>query len=453
MNVARRLLMMFAFTAALVACGVAFNLAVDPYGAWGSHLVNPIYRVVKQERVVTPYLLRTARPHTVLLGSSRIWLGMRVEQGERYGLMNAALSGARIEELCRVASVALHNPDLKRIVWGVDFFAFDRARAGLNPLFEERISGNFEPRLEDTLLSLSALHDSYEFLARAARGTARMRPTYLAEVPWPMKLVCSDFRANRSKGLVSSAPAEIVQQLYRDVPDYTGYQFSPRLLQQFRATIAAARARGVDVIMFVPPMSEYELELIRQSGNWDKFQDWKRKLAAIGPFWDFSGYNAVASYDLFFMHVMHFKTAPGQMVLRIVLQKPAPPCDPASAIVAANARRVDAENIDAHIAEQDRMRIAAQESDSGGRYARIAAQAIARRERERGGTQSGDPAGATPGRSNRRRSTGRAAPSIIDWCSRGRPEWPPAAPARAQSWPAARPEAEPDSRNSCCCCS
>ncbi len=389
MNLARRLTMMFAFTAALIACGLAFNCLIDPYGAWGSRLIDPIYRNVSQERVVTPYLLRTARPRTLLVGTSRVLLGMRIKQGERYGVMNAALSGATIPELCREVAVAMHNPALKRIVWGVDFFTFDQSRDRTNARFRERIDDQLQPRLEDTLLSLSALHDSYECVARAARGSARMRPTDTAPVPWPMALVCEDFRASARRGLVTATASKIETQLSRDLPDYARYRFSPRLFRMFSDTVAAARARGVDVIMFVPPLSQYELELIRQSGKWETFQNWKRMLAGVGPFWDFSGYNAVAADDSFFMHVMHFKTAPGQMILRIVLQQPASPCDAASALLAASARRVDSENIDAHLAEQERMRAAAQARHAGDHYAHLAAQAIARRERERGDSQTG----------------------------------------------------------------
>ena len=53
------------------------------------------------------------------------------------------------------------------------------------------------------------------------------------------------------------------------------------------------------MIPFVPPFSEYELELIRQGGQWETFQNFKRQLASVAPFWDFSGYNEIARTILF----------------------------------------------------------------------------------------------------------------------------------------------------------
>lgn len=382
MNAPRRLILMFTLTAALVGCGLAANYLLNPYGAWSAALINPIFRKVKHERVVTPYLLRTARPHTLLVGSSRVLMGMRIEQGERGGVMNAAITAAKLPELSRIVALALDNPQLKRIVWGVDFFAFDENHDQVAPEFDRRIAGRRTAMLEDAL-SLSALQEGYEFLRRARRGAAKLPPTATAAIPWPMPLVCEDFHATRQRGLSVTGRAEIEAQLSRDLPEYQRYRFSPRLLKLFHDTVGAARTRGVEVILFVPPMSEYELELLRQGGQWETFQNWKRGLAASGPFWDFSGYNGIARDDGLFMHVMHFKIAAGQMMLRIMLGEPAQPCDGPSKIIAENARYVEPSAIDREIAIQDRMREAALGRDDA-RYARIAADAIARRARERG---------------------------------------------------------------------
>lgn len=373
----RRLMLMFTLTAALVAAGIFANYLLNPYGAWHSALIDPIFRKIEHERVVTPYLLRVAEPETILLGSSRVYMGMRIEQGERDGIMNAALSGATIAQLSRVVKVALLNSRLKRIVWGVDFFAFDEKWKGHDVFFDERISNNRALKFEDTLLSLSTLSDGYRYFSRARRGVKKLRPIVTSSLPWPMPMICEQFVATADHGLQLSDDAEVEQELTEDLPDYTTYRFSPKTMKLFRDTIAEARDRGVQVTMFVPLFSEYELELIRQGGQWEMFQNFKRELAATGPFWDFSGYNPAARTDALYMHIMHYKVAVGQEILRIVTGATTSDCDELATAVASSAMRVDASSIERALTKQEQMR--EQETRTESRYSRLVARAIERR--------------------------------------------------------------------------
>ena len=77
-NLPRRIVMMFALTGVLIAGGVALTWLLNPFGATRSNFINPIFRKVKRERLATPYMLRVAHPQTLLLGSSRVLMGMRI---------------------------------------------------------------------------------------------------------------------------------------------------------------------------------------------------------------------------------------------------------------------------------------------------------------------------------------------------------------------------------------
>src|ERR1700723_1525880 len=105
---------MFALTGVLIASGIALTWLLNPLGATRCSFIDPIFRKIKVERVAIPYLLRIEQPETVLLGSSRIRMGMRIEQGERDGVMNAAINGATLKQISRIVDVALRNPRLKR---------------------------------------------------------------------------------------------------------------------------------------------------------------------------------------------------------------------------------------------------------------------------------------------------------------------------------------------------
>jgi len=365
---------MFALTGVLIAAGIALTWLLNPYGATSSRFINPIFRKVKLERLVTPYLLRLARPETVLLGSSRVLMGIRIEQGDRDNVMNAAIKGASLPEISRIVDVALRNPRLKRIVWGVDFFAFSTRWRSRDPNFNARIADKPATRLEDTLLSLDALGDGFDMYKRSLRGLGRLTPTMKAAVPWPMELICDQYLKDRMDGLDLATPAQVVMQLRQVIYLYQGYEFSSAQLEIFRATVDRIRAHNIQLVLFVPPMSEYELELIRQTGHWADFERFKRAVAAIAPFYDFAAYNGMAPRDEFYLQVIHFKAAPGHQILRILLNLDDQPCDDEARIVAASAARVDDASVNDVLAREARMRDEAAKGDS--RYSRAAAQAV-----------------------------------------------------------------------------
>jgi hypothetical protein len=367
---------MFALTGVLISGGIALTWLLNPYGATRSKFIDPIFRKVKHERLVTPYLLRVAKPETLLLGSSRVLMGIRIEQGERDGVMNAAIKGATLSQISKIVEVALRNPRLKRIVWGVDFFAFSPHWKFSDPNFDERIADNPIARLEDTLLSLDALGDGFDFYKRSLRGRAKLKPTVTATVPWPMNLICSEYVTDRLDGLDVDSPKQIAIQLRQISYLYRRYELSPSQVELFRSTVNRIRARGVQLLLFVPPMSEYELELIRQGGHWGDLENFKRAVAAISPFYDFAAYNGMAARDEFYLQVIHFKAAPGHQILRMLTGADDVPCNEDARIVADSAIRVDPESIEHVLAIENLMRDASIKRDRDSRYMRMAADTI-----------------------------------------------------------------------------
>lgn len=374
MNAGRRLRLMAALTAAILAGGVALVWLLNPYGATSSRLVDPIFRRIKYDRADTPYLLRAARPETVLVGSSRVQLGMRIEQGERDGVLNAGIRGATLAQIAAIIEVALINPRLRRIVWGVDFFAFNATWDAPDPDFNARIADRPRARIEDTLLSLTALDDGFNMLKLALMGRARLRPAMAAPAPWPRALICREYIIDRNDGLALAPPARVATQLGQIIHLYDPYTFAPRMLARFRRIVATIRARKVELILFVPPMSEYELELIRQAGDWGRFERFKRALAASSPFIDFAAYNAMARRDDFYTQVIHFKPDAGFQILRLMLGMAAPACGADARAVNVSAIAVNAGNIDDVLARERRMRDQAVSSPN--RYAWAAGVAL-----------------------------------------------------------------------------
>lgn len=376
MKPARRLVMMLLALAAVCAAAVTVNYLINPYGAWRIALIDPIFRADNDARMTTPYLVRTTRPHTLLVGSSRVRVGMHIEQGYRDGVLNGALQGVDAEEAVEVVRVALRNPKLKRIVWGLDFFSFDENRAADRETMA-RLQGDAWTMFSETLLNLEALDAGRREFDRACHGRKALRAEWTIAVPWPQAELCRMHDRSDRAGLDSTGDATIHLQLLRDVPDYTGYRLSERKLKDYAAAVALAHRRGVEVIAFVPPISGYVLEMIRQSGQWPTFQQWKRGLLAGGPYWDFSGYNAFALSPGLFRDVMHFKMAVGHQLLRRLLGLDTSGCSSKTRIITEAGIWVDERTICDLLATQEARMRTATAHETG--FVRAAAQALAAR--------------------------------------------------------------------------
>jgi hypothetical protein len=312
---------MFAALALLVGALISINYLVNPFGAWRINLIDPIFRNIDQSRLATPYQIRVARPHTIVLGNSRVAVGMQIQQLERDGVYNSAFMGGRLSENARVIELALDNPNLKQIIWQMDFVEFDQVFDDYRePGTEARLDHPWRTIIPDTLLSLGALDESWRMLGAALHGRSVLPAECTIPVPWPTAFV--EQAAAHPTGLhldaiPSATTLEIVSRLARGFRDY---HESAKLPEVVRTTIHNATARGVEVILFTPPLSEYELEAIWQTGRWRDFQRWKRELLRLGNYIDFSRFGAIARRDYLFNDVRHPKPCLGFLILRRLMR-------------------------------------------------------------------------------------------------------------------------------------
>ena len=212
-------------------------------------------------------------------------------------------------------------------------------------------------RIKETLLSARALDDSWRVLLRAGRG--RKTGTLTAPVPWPEEVIRARLENPGRPGLDRADDAALKAQLANWVDNYSGYRLSGALRSLFRNAVADVRAAGSEVVVFVPPLSRCELEVIDQTGSWGAFQAWKREILRAGPYWDFSGYGKLDRMDSLFLDVPHVWPAVGHIMLREFLGHGCEGCGEVARIVREAGEWVDTTTIDAHLERQETRRTAA----------------------------------------------------------------------------------------------
>jgi hypothetical protein len=271
------------------------------------------------------------------------------------------MSGVSLAEIAAIVRLATANPRLQRVIWGVDFYTFDDRFAGFrHPEMRVRLEGSewqvAGMRVKETLLSLRALRASLETVRKAARG--RRETPFTAPVPWPEDVIRRRLAQPGRPGLSVVREASLKAQLAAWVVNYPNYKLSEPLRSMFAESVRDARRGGVEVILFVPPLSRCELEVIDQT-SWDAFQAWKRQLLDVGPYWDFSGFGKLDQHDWLFLDVAHFWPAVGHTILRQLLGLRCDGCGDLADVVRAAGTWVDRSTVDAYLAEQETRRVAA----------------------------------------------------------------------------------------------
>jgi hypothetical protein len=174
----RRLRYMLLFLLLVVTAAAGVNRIANPFGIWRSFTVDKSYlKEIKVPRVSMPYRLRREQPSTLIVGSSRALDGMPIEYGHRDGVLNASLPGATLDEIAFIIDVAIERSRPKRLIWGVDFYAFDENQAGFRDSETRlRLEGDTRLLIVEALLSMEAFELSRKLLGRAIAGQKGLPP-------------------------------------------------------------------------------------------------------------------------------------------------------------------------------------------------------------------------------------------------------------------------------------
>jgi len=302
-----------------LALAAGFARWVDPFALWSdAPLVEASVDPEDRERFVVPMRLRREHAHTVLVGSSRVIQGMRIEEGLRDGILNGGLRAARIAECVAVIEAALRNPSVERIVWGLDFQAFSkqtlRGEALRVTALRNALSAGEASFLRDALLSNEALTQSFAALRRRARLRAGGTDWRARRAPWSASTIAAGLAEREQRARARSGERRVGMRFQR----LFEFEYDPDVFQTYRRGLALARAAGVAVDVIALPLSGYDVEALRLIGARDDLDRWRHELAASGPFLDYSASTLASDPDLF-SDVRHFAPPLGHVMLRRAL--------------------------------------------------------------------------------------------------------------------------------------
>lgn len=311
----RYLVFVASLTLALLAAIAGFDAFIDPFDVFGAPAVSGInavkHGIRSHTRTAKAYAIRHAAPRTVILGSSRSESAFSpAHPGFRARpVYNLAFSGAGIYEMLRYFQHAAAVAPVEEAIVAVDFGMFDATRARPTWDFDEArlaVSRDGRPQptpwrdLASLLLSADAVKESWWSL----RHQGDRRTTYgrdgLRDEQYDIPEILREYGGHRKtflqneQGFVCGFADSRASFTFRD--DARGVD----TIGLVGELMDAAVARRVRLVLLIPPIHARHLEVIRQSGLWDAFEEWKRRLAAEAAahgvaFWDFAQANPVTT--------------------------------------------------------------------------------------------------------------------------------------------------------------
>lgn len=344
-----------------LTCAAAVNLTVDPYGVFGSPRVAGFNAQKAKASAYTPLVkahqIERARPVTVLLGTSRVDIGLdpvhAAWPGQARPVYNYGLPEASILTMPQQLSHALQVGTLRTAMVGLEFQDFLRGRLP---------DGHQPDEVESRFLALAQERSQWRRIQQATIDsfTAAMTLGALLDSVGTVALQRSASAGDvTDAGLTSETPySDLVRKdghhdlfLQKDLGIVRARQHAARVLAgrqgdfaelaQLRALIELCRARGVELKLLIPPYHAHYLEIVDATGLWGRFEDWKRALVKVvaeyqaqpGPaisLWDFASYDEYTTEPVpakgdrktnmqWFWEPVHFKKALGDIMLARML--------------------------------------------------------------------------------------------------------------------------------------
>lgn len=309
-----------------IAICCLFNLCIDAYGIWNTPTIYG-FNWSKPEKNTHQRLFKAAdvehnKPVTIILGSSRVQSSLSPSHAvfkDKQPTYNLGLTSANMYEIMRYFKHALWSqPALRTVILGLDFFAFNSFIKNQPDFIEGRLERPIilSSDFVDTTLSTDAVYAS-----TATIKFNQKSPNHQDFDKNGFKIPKEENQSLKSRiNQIDLFKFTLTSHLVNPEILKT-YKLSPEKLNNLNQVVRLCEKQGIDLKVFVSPTHVTDLEAIRIAGFWKGFEQWKRELSAITPFWDFSGYNSITSEKISqemknYSDSHHYRKNVGNLVLK-----------------------------------------------------------------------------------------------------------------------------------------
>jgi hypothetical protein len=275
---------------------VGINGLVDPYGIYKTPNILGINheKPEKQsnDRLVKAIDVIHYQPVTIFLGSSRTKQGLDPNHpafSNAQPAYNLSLDGANVYEMMRYLEHTIKNqPNLKEVIVGIDFFMFNELLGNQPGFNENRLEKSYiiPGDIMNTLFSVDTLEITKETILASLKEPNK-NVSYGEKGFFPHR----KYQDGGSEGRFKNA----INVYYKF---HHKYEFSDKYFENLQKIVNLCREKNIKLTLFISPSHAIQWESIRATGEWQTFENWKKKLVELTPIWDFSGYNSITTEKL-----------------------------------------------------------------------------------------------------------------------------------------------------------
>jgi hypothetical protein len=276
----------------VISVGV-FNYIVDPYDVFNTPNFLGINhdkpKKDSNDRQFKALDITRIKPTTIIIGSSRTKQGIDPEHpilAKDPSTYNLAINGPNVYEVRRYLEHAIANqPNLKEVIFGIDFFMFN-ANLKNQPSFSEARLGIKHIAIGDAVNALFSI-DTYHISKETIEAS-------LKEPNKSDRFGENGFMPNR-KFNDGNTKWRFEQAIKLYFQLHSTYELSEQYLDDFKKIVSLCKEKNIPLKVFISPAHATDLEAIRVTGKWQVMEQWQREIVKIVPVWDFSGYNSVTT--------------------------------------------------------------------------------------------------------------------------------------------------------------
>lgn len=343
----------------LVLCILGFtfvgfvNYIVDPYGFNNKITINKINSKKYSNTLMTTRfksnILQNGTFDTIMLGTSKIGV-MDPEVVNKYLNANTfnldyPASNTLIQN--KLFKYAVHHNEIKYLIYGIDFLAFNKNKSMQKDFKEfyelQKKIDNFETISNyDLYFNIETFSKSVKLVIK---NILNKQATDVVYFPKNGMREYSNYIEDDKKGKF-----ELDKNIRNDVKSYfaakgfyDNYEFSYEYLENFRNTIEFCKENNIKVFVYIPSMYSDLFDAINQGNYFKEFEKFKKEIANITDYIDFTGHNKLTTNKNNYWDGSHLKVEKTEEIMKNIFNYDLLEADEKIGI------RVTKENIDEHL--------------------------------------------------------------------------------------------------------
>lgn len=305
---------------------VIFNFIIDPYG-FNKIIVIDGINAIKEDNTRFPFkykmpLIEEGGWNNLMLGTSKIGVmdTQPVDELLSGRTFNLSLPASNVASQYDSLMYAVQFNHIKNVVYGVDFLSLNK---------NLKVNDNYL-QFKEKLQSFSRFYNYDIYLNFDILKKASLRAIINNRSEYPkMHLYYSQSGVRHYANFIQLAQKpdfdmqkrihKLLQEWFRDWV-YKDYEFSSDDMHLFKKIVEYCHSQDINLYVYIPPMYVDHFYAIKEAGLKDEFETFKRELAKITDFIDFTGVNSITKDPNNFWDSTHLRIETTSIIMNRVIQ-------------------------------------------------------------------------------------------------------------------------------------